>query len=212
MVEEAAQIAGRSTAGLIDRVMLDNDCCGSESVYRQGTTDFRSSQESFAAHNFSVSPGYIDAAGTRLLAGRDIRWHDDANSPQVAVVNATFAHLLFGNTPVVGKHFALFGGALKGIVGVVEDGKYETLTEAPQSAMFFPLAQGMNSNDTAVVVRSALPPADVAAALNRMMNGIDPNIPLTVRTWPDALDLALFPARAATGALAIIGLRAERMS
>jgi predicted permease len=212
MVEEAAQIPGGSTAGLIDRVMLDNDCCGSESVYRQGTTDFRSSQESFGAHNFSASPGYFDAAGTRLLAGRDISWHDEANSPQVAVVNATFAHLLFGNNPAVGQHFALFGGALKEIVGVVEDGKYETLTEAPQPAMFFPLAQGMNSNDTAVVVRSALPPADVAAALNRMMNGIDPNIPLTVRTWPGALDLALFPARAATGALAIMGMLAAMLA
>ena len=212
MAEEAAQIPGVSSAGLIDRVMLDNDCCGSESVYRQGTTDFRSSQESFDAHNFSVSPGYFAAAGTRLLAGRDISWHDEANSPQIAVVNATFAHLLFGNTPAVGQRFELFGGTLKEIVGVVEDGKYETLTEAPQPAMFFPLVQEMNSNDTALVVRSALPPADIAAALNRMMNGIDPNIPLTVRTWPDALDLAIFPARAATGALAIMGLLASMLA
>ncbi len=212
MADEAAQIPGVSSAALIDRVMLDNDCCGSEAVYRQGTTDFRSSQQSFDAHNFSVSPGYFVAAGTRLLAGRDISWHDEANSPQVAVVNTTFAHLLFGNAPAVGQHFELFGGTLREIVGVVEDGKYESLTESPQPAMFFPLAQGMNSNDTALVVRSAFPPADVAAALNRMMNAIDPNIPLTVRTWPDALDLALFPARAATGALAILGLLAAMLA
>jgi len=212
MAEEAAQIPGVSAAGVIDRVMLDNDCCGSESVFRQGTTDFRSSQESFAAHNFSVSPGYFAAAGTRLLAGRDISCHDGSNTPQVAVVNATFAHLLFGNAPAVGQHFELFGGSLREIVGVVEDGKYETLTEAPQPAMFFPLAQGMNGNDTALVVRSALPPMDMAAALNRMMDGIDPNIPLTVRSWPDVLDLALFPARAATGALAIMGLLAAMLA
>jgi predicted permease len=212
MAEEAAQIPGVSSAGLIDRVMLDNDCCGTESVFRQGTTDFRSSQESFDAHNFSVSPGYFAAAGTRLLAGRDISWHDGSNTPQVAVVNATFAHLLFGNSPAVGQHFELFGGNLNEIVGVVEDGKYETLTEAPQPAMFFPLARGMNSNDTALVVRSTRPPTDMAAALNRMMNGIDPNIPLTVRTWPDVLDLALFPARAATGALAVMGLLAAMLA
>jgi predicted permease len=212
MAEEAARIPGVSSAGLIDRVMLDNDCCGAESVYSQGTTDFRSSEERFSAHNFSVSPGYFAAAGTRLLAGRDISSHDEPNSPQVAVVNATFARLLFGNTPAVGQHFELFGGHLMEIVGVVEDGKYETLTEPPQPAMFFPLAQGMNSNDTALVVRSALAPADIAAALNRMMNGIDPDIPLTVRSWPDALDLALFPARAATGALAIMGLLAAMLA
>jgi predicted permease len=212
MAEEAAQIPGVSSAGLIDRVMLDNDCCGSESVFRQGTTDFRSSEESFDAHNFSVSPGYFAASGTHLLAGRDISWHDDASSPRVAVVNATFAHLLFGSSPAVGQHFELFGGHLMEIVGVVEDGKYETLTEAPQPAMFFPLVQEMNSNDTALVVRSARRPMDMAAALYRMMDGINPNIPLTVRTWPEVLDLALFPARAATGALVIMGLLAAMLA
>ena len=212
IAEESLRIPGVSSAGLIDRVMLDNDCCGSESVYRQGTTDFRESQASFDAKNFSVSPGYFVTAGTRLLAGRDISWHDDVNSPPVAVVNATFAHLLFGNTPAVGRHFELFGGGLKEIVGVVEDGKYQTLTETPQPAMFFPLVQEMNSNDTALLVRSEMPPVEMAAALRRMMSGIDPNLPLTVRAWPAALDLAMFPARAATGALAIMGLLAAMLA
>jgi ABC-type antimicrobial peptide transport system permease subunit len=45
-----------------------------------------------------------------------------------------------------------------------------------------------------------------------MMNAVDPNIPVTIRTWPDALDLALFPARAATGALAILGLLAAMLA
>ncbi len=212
MVEQAAEIPGVSSAGLADRVMLDNDCCGNESVYRLGTRDFRSSNESFLAHMFSVSPGYFSTAGTRLLAGRDIGWNDGADSPQVAVVNATFAHLMFGNTQAVGRHFELFGGRILEIVGVVEDGKYQTLTEAPQPAMFFAMSQDMTSNDTALVVRSALPRVDIAAALSRMMKGIDPDLPLTVRTWPDALDLALFPARAATGALAIMGLLAAMLA
>jgi predicted permease len=212
MVEEAAGLPGVSSAGVADHVMLDNDCCGNEAVYRPGTRDFRSSNESFHAHMFAVSPGYLATAGTRLLAGRDIDWNDGADSPEVAVVNARFAHLLFGNTPAVGRHFELFGGNIMEIVGVVEDGKYASLTEGPYPAMFFPLAQDMTSNDTALFVRSSLPPADVAAALNRMMNGIDPNLPLTVRTWPAALDLALFPARAATGALAIMGLLAATLA
>jgi len=212
MAEEAAQIPGVQSEGLIDRVMLDNDCCAKESVYRQGTTDFRSSQRSFFAHFFYASPGYFATAGTRLLAGRDFSWNDETNSPQIAIVNARFAHLLFGDTRAVGRRFALFGGDQKEIVGVVEDGKYKTLTEDPQPAMFFPLSQGNSGSDTALVVRSALPPAEMATALNRMMNGIDPNIPLTVRSWPEALDLAFFPARAATGALAVMGLLAAMLA
>ena len=212
MVEQAAQIPGVASAGVADRVMLDNDCCGNEAVYRQGTRDFRTSNESFHAHMFSVSPGYFATAGTRVLAGRDISWNDGADSHAVAVINATFAHLLFGDTPAVGRHFELFGGNVEEIVGVVEDGKYASLTETPQPAMFFSMAQDMTSNDTALVVRSALPPAGIAAALNRMMKAIDPNLPLTVRTWPDALDLAYFPARAAMGALGVMGLLAAMLA
>ena len=36
---------------------------------------------------YAVSPGYFEAAGTTLLAGRSFTWHDDRNAPRVAVVN-----------------------------------------------------------------------------------------------------------------------------
>ena len=62
----------------------------STSVYRQGTTDFRDSNSAFAAKYFSISPDYFRAAGTRLLSGRDLSWHDDATTPKVALVNIDF--------------------------------------------------------------------------------------------------------------------------
>lgn len=213
MAQEAARIPGVTAAGVSDRVMLDNDCCGSMSVYRDGTTDLRPTTDAFVARFFSASPGYFQAAGTRLLAGRDIRWTDDAHAPQVTVVNQTFAHMLFGNAPAVGRHFLLWGdNHREEIVGVVEDGKYQTLTEEPQPAMFFSLAQHVTSNDTVVVVRSHFPPPEIAKAIERVVTGIDPRLPLTIRSWPDALDLALFPARAATGALGIMGLLAAMLA
>jgi len=92
-------------------------------------------------------------------------------------------------------------------VGVVEDGKYDSLTEAPQAAMFWPLAQN-NDNDVTLVVRSNRPPAEIAAALATMMAKIDPSLPVTIQSWPDALALVLFPARVATVALGVLGLLA----
>jgi len=211
MAEQAALIPGVSAAGVIDRAMLDNDCCGSEAVFRSGTTDFR--KEVFAAHMFSISPGYLTAAGTRLLSGRDFTWHDDENAPQVALVNATFARMMFGNTRAVGQPFLLFQGTHPTeVVGVVEDGKYQTLTEEAAPAMFFPLAQDATGYDTVLVVRSLAPANDTAAALRRMLSGIDPNLPFVLRSWPDALDLAFFPARAATAALGIMGLLAAMLA
>ncbi|MGC1782184.1 MAG: ABC transporter permease [Acidobacteriaceae bacterium] len=213
MIDETSRIPGVSAAGIIDRTIMGADCCGSEAVFRKGTTDFRPSNEAFQAGNFSFSPGYLKAAGTRLLSGRDFTWHDDATSPEVAIVNATFARRMFGNTRAVGHYFLLFRGTHpKEIVGVVEDGKYHSLTEGPQAAMFFPLAQETNSPYTVLVVRSALPPIEMTSALDRVLTGINPNLPLTIQSWPNALDFALFPARASTAALGIMGLLAAMLA
>lgn len=213
MIEETSRIPGVSAAGIIDRTIMGANCCGSEAVFPNGTTDFRPSNEAFQAGNFSFSPGYLKTAGTRLLSGRDFTWHDDATSPGVVIVNATFARRMFGNTPAVGKHFLLFRGTHpKEIVGVVEDGKYRSLTEGPQPAMFFPLAQETNSPSTVLVVRSALPSIEMASALDRVLTSINPNLPLTIQSWPNALDFALFPARIATAALGIMGLLAAMLA
>jgi predicted permease len=211
MLEQTARLPGVSAVGIIDRTLLGNGCCGSEGVFRAGTTDFR--QEVFDGRNFSISPGYLEAAGTRLLSGRNYTWHDNANTTQVAIVNATFARMMFGNAPAVGQHFLLFGGANpKEIVGVVEDGKYQTLAEEAQPAMFFPLSQEINSNDTVLVVRSVLPSSEMASALDRTLTSINPDLPLTLHSWPDALDLAFFPTRAATAALGTMGLLAAMLA
>jgi len=211
MLQETARIPGISAVGIIDRTILGEGCCGSEGVFHAGTTDFR--KELFDARNFSISPEYLAASGMRLLSGRNFTWHDDADAPPVVLVNETFARMMFGRTDVVGQRFLLYRGTnAKEVVGVVEDGKYQSLTEDAQPAMFFPLPQEINDNDTVLVVRSSLPPAEIAAALDRTLTSIDPNLPLTLHSWPDALDLALFPARAATAALGIMGVLAAMLA
>jgi len=95
---------------------------------------------------------------------------------------------------------------------VVENGKYQSLNEDPQPAMFFPLTQEINDNYTVLVVRTALAPTEIAAMLDRTLSNIDRNLPLTLHSWPDALDLAFFPARAATAALGIMGLLAALLA
>jgi hypothetical protein len=83
---------------------------------------------------------------------------------------------MFGNTPAVGRHFLQMDKSNYEIVGVVEDGKYESLTEDPTPAMFFPLPQNREGNTT-LVVRSQLPPEQVTPALNRILMGIDSSLP-----------------------------------
>jgi ABC-type antimicrobial peptide transport system permease subunit len=103
------------------------------------------------------------------------------------------------------------GGNSIEIVGVVEDGKYGSLTEVPTAAMFFPLAQDPNS-DTTLVVRSRLPAAQMAAALGSVLPKIDPSLPFNIRNWSAGMALVLFPARVATVSLGVMGLLAAMLA
>ena len=173
---------------------------GDETVYRQGTTDFLLSNSVFEAMSYSMSPGYLRAAGTKLLSGRVFTWHDDEKAPKVAIVNQTFARTMFGRSSAIGKPFLLYGGTLFQIVGVVQDGKYRTLTESPQPAMFFPIAQHRDSSTT-LVVRSNLSAAEIAADLQRALSGVAPDVPFTIQSWQSSLGVVYFPAQVAAAAL-----------
>jgi hypothetical protein len=164
-----------------------------------------------SAKSYAMSPGYLQAAGTTLLAGRDFSWNDGPKTPKVAIVNETFAHKMFGEEPAIGRHF--LGGDKTNylVVGIVENGKYEMLTEDPTPAMFFPLDQEHEAN-TILIVRSDLPPAEIAAALNRAITSIDPSLPFSLRTWSDRLSLPLFPPRIATAALGVMGMLAAMLA
>jgi hypothetical protein len=152
MLQEAGRIPGVTAVGIIDETPLGAG--GSSTViYRMCTTDFRMSNSAFAAKYFSISPGYVEAAGTHLLTGRNFNWHDDAKAPKVAIVNETFARAMSGDTSALGLQFMMGDKVPYEIVGVVENGKYDSLTENPWAAVFFPLPQNPES-DTSLMVRS----------------------------------------------------------
>jgi predicted permease len=210
LIEEAARIPGVIAVGTIDHAPLSGDG-SSTTVYREGTADPRPSNAVMVPKYFSISPGYLQAASTRLLSGRDFTWQDGPTTPAVVIINETFAHKMFGDTPAVGRHFLGSDKSPQLVVGVVEDGKYDSLTEDPTPAMFFPLAQDPDANTT-LVVRSQSPPAELADALNRVITGIDSSLPVALKTWPESLALVLFPARVATAALGIMGLLAAMLA
>ena len=81
----------------------------------------------------SVSPGYFETLGTRLIAGRDFNKYDTPQSPSVAIVNETFVKKFFPNTNPIGKTYRwrpndILSGPIE-IVGVVKDAKYFSLRE-----------------------------------------------------------------------------------
>lgn len=202
--EGVQQIPGVFAAGYANHLPLSLTS-SDRSIYRDGTADFRPSNAAADAMYYSVSPGYLRAAQTTLLAGRDFTWHDDAHSPMVAIVNETLARTLFGSTEkAIGGHFLRGDGKRLEVVGVVENGAYRFLTEAPSAAMFLPTLQDTDAV-TDLVIRSNRPPSNVAAAIRSKVASFDSALPVDVRTWTEELDTALFAARVATVALGVMG-------
>ena len=205
MLDAAAAIPGVTAVGYADRLPLSIGGNDSD-VFADTTTDFRPTNAAADAENFGVSPDYFRAAGTALLAGRNFTMHDQDKAPVVAVINREFARKVFGSVDkAIGGHFKFWGGQRAEVVGVVENGKYQTLTEDQKPAMFFSFLQHVSSN-TWLIVRSQRDPQEIASALQRSMRSLDPAMPLEIKTWNSELDSALFAARVATVSLGVLGL------
>ena len=122
MIEAVRSIPGVTAAGTVNRVPFTGGLRGIP-IFPPGTTEFTLNNSVLAPYVFTMSPGYLEAAGTRLLSGRDVSWHDTTKTPYVAIVNETFARKMWGDTPAIGQRFIL-RGHLTEVVGVAEDGKY----------------------------------------------------------------------------------------
>jgi predicted permease len=205
MLQSVAAIPGVTAVGYINSLPLSLGG-GDSYVYTDSTTDFRPTNYAADAMNYNISPGYLDAASTRLLAGRDLSTHDSKDSPTVALVNRRFAEKVFGSVEKsVGGHFKYWNGKRAEVIGVVEDGRYRTLTEDQMPAMFFSYLQ-QPSSDTWLVVRSGRSAQETAKAIESTLHGMDNSLPFTIRTWSEEMNSALFASRVATVALGILGL------
>lgn len=212
MIEALAGIRDVQSVGLIDSAPLVAGGYNGSLVFADEVTDFRPSNAAAESFVFSISPEYFRAAGTTLLTGRNLTRHDDKDAPRVAVINEFFARKVFGSRRnAVGRYFKNSEGTRLEVVGMVEDGKYNHITEDPQPAMFLPILQAPTSS-TWLVVRSAFDSQQVSSAVRRTLRSLDESLPVDVNTWGKGLELSLFPARMASISLGVLGLMGAMLS
>jgi predicted permease len=155
-----------------------------------------------------VGPGYFEAMGATLLAGRDFTERDRKGSPMVAVVNETFARSFWPREGAVGKRFRMNAGdgPLIEIVGLVRDGKYHALGEASQRHAYFPFAQGYITSFS-FVLRTAGDPRGLAGAARTEVRKLDPSLPITdIKTMSEHLGYAYWGAEFGAGVLSAFAL------
>jgi predicted permease len=204
LLERISQIPGVDAAGYANTTPLSGDA-SMASVFSQQSVDFRPSNKAFETYVYDVSPGYLTAAGTPLLAGRDVSFADTPTTPAVAIVNQEFARRLFHSEQVVGRYFKNSNGVSIQVVGVMADGKYFTLSEDPQAAAFFPISQKANTS-TALIARTRRDTGDMVAAIREVVRNLDRAVPIReLSPWKNQLGLSFFPSQVATVALGLFG-------
>ena len=208
LLDNVRAIPGIQAAGLISGLPLTLNWSNS-GVVIEGQPVPKAADTAIAAM-YEVSPGYLRAAQTRLIAGREFNENDKKGSRAVALVNEAFARQLLGGENPIGKRFRHDPekGEWIEIVGVIEQGKYRSLGEKPTIAVFRPLAQDWDPTAT-VVARSSLPEEQTAGLLRHAVVELDSSMPVyDVGSLEDQLGLVLFPARIAATVLGAFGVLA----
>ena len=211
MIEALEKLPGVRSVGLVSQIPLGGGGA-TEDVFTDQTTDLRTTNSAANVQVYKISPDYFHAAETSVLAGRSFSWQDDKNSTRVAIVNAFLARRIFGSvTNAVGRYIKIEDGTRVQVAGVVEDGKYYQLTEDPRPAIFLPFLQSP-TNLMCLVARSERDPLQLTGEIRNSLRDLDPSLPLTILTWTQGMDIALFPSRVATVALGVLGAMGAMLS
>ncbi len=208
LLDRVRAMPGVEQAGVSNYVPLSLNL-SNNSIYVEGREQRRGANVPLAMYS-SAGVGFFEALGVRLIEGRVFTEADDETKPRVAVINQAFARRFWQGEAVIGKRFSFEGpeGPWMEVVGVVQDGKYFSLGEDPQSFVYTALKQS-GSRSLTLVVRTSSDPQSVIAGIRREIQRLDANLPVyDVKTMVEHLDLSLFPARVAASLLGGFGLLA----
>ena len=141
-----------------------------------------------------VSPGYLEALGTRLIAGRFLTDADNAaKGPRLAVINHTAARSLFGAKSPLDQQVVVAGQTWQ-IVGVIADVTDRRLDAAVRAFAYVP--QSFNPGNYSMVVRTRLDPSSLVNGIRSEIARLDPGVALAnPRALDDAMAQSLTPRR-----------------
>jgi hypothetical protein len=164
-----------------------------------------------------VSPGFLAATGTRVIAGRDLSWADIYGGRSVVLVSENLARELWGSSrAAVGKRVHEMSNKVewREVVGVVGDVHDDGIQKPPPATVYWPFAI-VNFNDAPLNVQRNVefavrsPGAATEAFLKQVRQAVaavNPNAPVVrARTLQDIYEQSMAQTSFALVMLAIAG-------
>ena len=143
-----------------------------------------------------VTEGYPAAMGVPLLAGRDFAASDMADKEPVMLVNKTLAEALWPGEDPIGKFIRGPCAKERRVVGVVGDVRHLSLEQESGNEMYMPARQCNDLAGAYLVVRSTLPPGQLASTLRAALAPIAPKLAGNdFRTLQQLVDKSVSPRR-----------------
>jgi putative ABC transport system permease protein len=133
----------------------------------------------------TVSPGFFDALGVPVLAGRDFSDADRHDTEKVVIVSQSLARRMFGTQDVVNRRLMWTDPVMKfidvstsgrRIVGVVADVDDENVVPGPALSVFHPFEQEIGGGRLFVHAKSD--PYPLVPSITRIIRELSPEQPV----------------------------------
>jgi predicted permease len=176
--------------------------------------------ESFSQSNF-VTPGFINAYGMTLEAGRDFDEHDTPSSRKAIIVNEAFVRRFLHSSDAAERAVDLtyrtpsqgdFRMGTQTIVGVVNDSVYRSVRDRGRPTVYFSLTQDVDpilQSSFFVTVRAvAGSPAMLSRTVTEAVHGMNRDLTATVHSIGEQVDAALAQDRVVASLASFFGVLA----
>jgi predicted permease len=215
ILERLDAIPGVSAAGLASFLPMEGVTNGNP-IFAENTRNETGQDPTPRTFKY-VSPGFLRAIGTRLIAGRELGWADIHGNRSVVMVSENLARELWGSSSAaIGKRIHELSGKAqwREVVGVVENVHDNGAQKQSTKTVYWPFAienfagEPLSiQRDVAVAVRS--PRAGTEALLKQIrkaVGSVSPNLPLArVRTLQQMYEVSMAQTSFTLVILAIAG-------
>lgn len=142
-----------------------------------------SRDEQFELNAAVATPGYLEALGATIVTGRLLDERDRHASPPGVVITETAARMMFSDREPVGREWPALLPGPRGkrvkpmVIGVIRDIRYGGLDRDPRATLFASW-EHLAPGNAHLVVRTAGHPGAIAPAVRRIVQELDPTLPL----------------------------------
>jgi predicted permease len=210
ILDRIAAIPGVASVGFTDDVPMEMQWDNRTTVV-EGEPIAAGATPPFRRWNY-VSPGYFEAMGTRMIAGRDVTWSDMETGRRVAVISENLARALAPEpAAAIGRRIrGEFQTEWHDVIGVVQSVHLDGLHEDPPNTVYWPALAANTRGDVTFAIRSERAgAASLANDVRQAVRSVNGSIPITLEgTMRDLYSVSLARTSFTLVLLAIAGAMA----